>query len=223
MRGPLTIILMAAGCTAFAAQAPTLIELPKPALRGKLSLEQTLAERRTVREYAPEALELGEVGQLLWAAQGVTDAKGFRTAPSAGAQYPLEIYAVAANVKGLAAGVYRYKPKEHALELAAPLEKSDAVAAAALGRGPMKAAPIVFLISAVSARTAGRFKGRTQRFIDFEAGHAAQNLLLQATALGLGAVPIGGFTDQEFRQVARLAEGEEPLYLIAAGRRLAGR
>ncbi|WP_208599058.1 SagB/ThcOx family dehydrogenase [Desulfonatronum thioautotrophicum] len=202
--------------------SPEAIELPAPSRSSSVSLEETLAQRRSVRSFSDTPLTLAEIGQLLWAAQGISEPRrGLRTAPSAGATYPLEIDVVIGNLEGIAAGVYRYAPGEHALR---PLDQErlqgdqrQALAQAGLNQSPLHSAPVTFAISAVHARTAARYGDRATRYVDMEVGHAAQNLSLQAVALGLGSVVIGAFNDREVASVLGLSSGESPLYLIPVG------
>jgi SagB-type dehydrogenase family enzyme len=165
-----------------------------------------------VREFSEKQLTLAELGQLLWAAQGVTNQYGFRTAPSAGALYPLEVYAV------MAEGVYRYEPPGHRLIVHAAGDLRPQLYEAALRQNPIRAAPVVFVIAAVYGRTAVKYGDeRSPRYVHLEAGHAAQNILLQAVALNLGAVPIGAFYDDRVKQVLKLPSDQQPLYLIPTG------
>jgi SagB-type dehydrogenase family enzyme len=188
------------------------VALPSPRHDGSFSLESALRSRRSVRAFAATPLTLDEIGQLLWAAQGVTDAAGHRTAPSAGALYPLELDIVTA------AGVARYVPEGHELVLRGADDVRIGLRAAALDQAAISEAPLVIVVSGVVARTAERYgPERAERYVALEAGHAAQNVLLQATALGLGTVPIGAFDDAAVRDVLGLADGEAPLYLIPIG------
>jgi SagB-type dehydrogenase family enzyme len=193
--------------------------LPEPSLDGRVSLERTLAGRRSVRRYGPDALTLAEAGQLLWAAQGVTHRDGKRTSPSAGALHPLEAYLVADRVADLEPGVYGYQPLGHRLsEVSSGRVLSD-LAASAWGQDWIAGAAAAIALSAVYARTSERYGERGQRYVHMEAGHAAQNVLLQATALDLSAVVVGAFDDVE---IARLLGGdpaEHPLCLLPVGRR----
>jgi SagB-type dehydrogenase family enzyme len=192
---------------------PQVIVLPTPQLKGTLTLEETLARRRSVREFKGEPLTLAELGQLLWAAQGVTNQYGFRTAPSAGALYPLEVYAVTHE------GVYHYEPQGHWLTVHLAGDLRPALYEAALRQDPVLNAPVVFVITAVYGRTAAKYGAeRSPRYVHLEAGHAAQNVLLQAVALNLGAVPIGAFYDERVREVLKLPSDQQPLYLIPVGR-----
>jgi len=205
---------------AWGASPPNEISLPAPSLKGSLSLEEALAHRRSVREYKKHFLSLIEVSQMLWAAQGITGAReGFRTAPSAGATYPLEIYLVAGNVKGLSPGVYRYIPRTHALVQTLAGDARARLCDAALGQQWVKDAPATVLIAAVYARTAARYGPRARRYIDIEVGHSGQNVYLQAEALGLGTVAVGAFDDGAVKRVLGLNKEEEPLYLMPVGRK----
>ena len=192
------------------------VSLPAPPAAGTMSLEEALAQRRSVREFAPGALTLAEVSRLAWAAQGAIKPEG-RTAPSAGATYPLEVYLAVGEVKGLAAGVYRYRPGPHRLEVVADGDVRLPLAAAAMSQQWVSRAALVVVIAAVFERTTARYGRRGERYVHMEAGHAAQNLLLQATALGLGATPVGAFNDAEVCRLLHLPDGETPLYLIPVG------
>ncbi len=195
------------------------IKLPEPQYDSKVSLEQSLLERRSVRDYTGQPLTLEEASQLLWAAQGITDPAGYRTAPSAGALYPLELYIVAGDVEGLAAGVYRYQPEGHQLVKTLDGDKRAALAQAALEQEWVEEGAAVFVFTAVYERTTGKYGQRGIRYVHMEVGHAAQNLCLQATALGLGAVTIGAFYDKEVGQLLNLPTEEQPLYVIPVGRK----
>ncbi len=198
------------------------VRLAAPRAKGPLSLEEALAMRRSVRQWAPGALRLEEVTQLVWAAQGVTGPQGKRTAPSAMARYPIELYVVAADVQGLASGAYRYLPATHAL---VPLEdarlgdRRAAVARAAGGQASVATAPLVLVVAAVPARFGNRTDARTDRFIAIEAGAVLQNIYLQATALRLGAVSVGGYQDEALAQAVPLTAGERPMIVVPVGRR----
>jgi len=194
------------------ARSDAIERLPAPRQEGALSVEAALARRRSLREFAPRPLSAAELGQLAWAAQGVTHGEGLRTAPSAGALYPLELYVATAS------GLYRYEPRRHALRRLAANDPRPALRRAALGQDCVGEAPAVFAITAVPARAARRYgAARAPRYAHLEAGHAAQNLLLQAVALGLGAVPVGAFDDAALAQALSLPESEQPLYLIPVG------
>jgi SagB-type dehydrogenase family enzyme len=193
-----------------------IFKLPEPRLRSTVSLEQTLLERRSIREYAPKPITLEEVSQLLWAAQGQTSDWGGRTAP--GATYPLETYLVAGNVKGLGPGIYRYIPSGHELIKVKDGDVRDALVSAALGQSFVGDASICIVLSAVYERTTARYGDRGIRYVHMEAGHAAQNIYLEATALKLGTVTVGAFDDQSVKDTIDMANNETPLYIVPVGR-----
>jgi len=195
------------------------INLPEPRYDSDISIEQSLLNRRSIRSYTGEPLTLQEVSQLLWAAQGFTDPRGYRTAPSAGALYPLELYLVAGDVEGLTAGVYRYEPGEHQLVKTMEGDKRAELASAALGQDCVKEGAITIVFTAVYERTTVKYGERGIRYVHMEAGHAAQNLCLQATALGLGIVTVGAFNDEQLAELLNLPENEQPLYVIPIGRK----
>jgi SagB-type dehydrogenase family enzyme len=193
-------------------QADNLVKLPPPRQRSEISLEEVLAKRRSVRSFSSTKLNWEEIGQLLWAAQGITEkSQGLRTAPSAGALYPLEMYVV------MEADVYHYQPRDHQLQRILESNVRNELAGAVLGQESVKDAPAVFVIAGVFERTAWKYGERSQRYVHLEAGHAAQNLLLQATALGLGAVPVGAFRDEQVEKLLKLPKDQKALYLIPVG------
>jgi len=185
--------------------------LPAPRLKGEMSLEETLVARRSVRQFTDEELTLEEISQLLWAAQGITADWGGRTAPSAGALYPLEVYVATAD------GLYHYVPQGHKAIVESRTDLRHELWRAGLSQDAIREAPAVFVIAAVYARTERKYGGRAERYVRLEAGHAAQNLLLQAVALGLGGVPIGAFYDDQVQNALSLPSDYEPLYLIPIG------
>jgi SagB-type dehydrogenase family enzyme len=191
---------------------PQIIMLPAPSPKGNLTLEEALAKRRSVREFSDVPLTLEELGQLLWAAQGITHPLGYRSAPSAGALYPLEVYVI------LREGVYQYDPLEHRLFSHQQGDLRLALHEAALQQEAVLKAPAIFVIAAVYERTEKKYgEERSPRYVHLEAGHAAQNLLLQAVALDLSAVPVGAFYDQKIIEVLSLPADHQPLYLIPVG------
>ena len=188
------------------------LSLPEAKTTGSVSLEEALLYRRSVRLYRDQDLTLPQVSQLLWACQGITGQKRKgRTAPSAGASYPLEVYVLWRN------SLWHYLPETHSLELKAKTLTREEVADVAHGQRPIKVAPACFIIAAAYGRTEHHYGDRAQRYVPMEAGHACQNLLLQAVALDLGGVPIGAFADADFKQTLGLAEGESPLYIVPIG------
>jgi SagB-type dehydrogenase family enzyme len=189
------------------------ILLPTPITDGQKSLEKSLLERRSVREFADVPLELAEIGQLLWSAQGITDKRGYRTAPSAGALYPLELYVVSSEA------IYHYTVKEHALTVMVEGDFRDELCEVALNQEAISEAPVTIVMTAVYERIEKKYgPDRSPRYVHMEAGHSAQNLLLQAVALDLGATPIGAFEDARVQSVLGLPPDHEPLYLIPVGK-----
>lgn len=196
------------------------VSLPQPKLVGDNSLEKVLAARKSVRSYSSEALSLAEVSQLLWSAQGTTHSNNKkRTAPSAGALYPLEVYLVAGNVEGLPQGVYKYLPRKHALVPIASGDFRSDLSAAALGQNCVQRGAAVLVIAAVYERTTRKYGERGIRYVHMEAGCAAQNIYLQATSANLGTVFVGAFEDDRVRKLLHLPVAERPLALMPVGRR----
>jgi SagB-type dehydrogenase family enzyme len=227
-RGLALFVLLAAlpvifaGCgagevTSTVSQDTVKIVLPEPRHGSDTSIEEALLKRRSVRDFSGEAVTLAQLGQLLWAGQGITDPTGKRTAPSAGALYPLTLYAVVGNVEGVDPGVYKYEPATHSLQRVVNGDKRQALARAALGQECVGQGAIDIVITAVYEITTVKYGTRGLTYVHLEAGHAAQNICLQAVGLELGAVTIGAFDDEDVKKTLNLADDEVPLYIIPAG------
>lgn len=197
----------------------TRLRLPEPRYESEVSVEEALLKRRSAREYARGSLTLQEVSQLLWAAQGITDPQGLRTAPSAGALYPLEVYLIVGEVEAVAPGVYKYVPDGHEIIRVLDGDKRVSLAEAALGQVWVRNAAVDIVIAAVYERTTRKYGERGIRYVHLEAGHAAQNICLQAVALNLGVVTVGAFYDEQVKTVLSLPGREQPLYIIPVGRK----
>ncbi len=200
------------------AGTPATIPLPPPARGGPVSVEEALHGRESVRSYSPSSLKLIEISQLLWSAQGVNRPGGYRTAPSAGALYPLEVYLVAGRVEDLSQGVYRYLPDGHALESIVQGDRRDELCSGALGQECVSDGAAVLVIGAAYSRTGRKYGDRGSRYVHMEAGAAAQNIYLQAEALGLGTVLVGAFDDRAVRRLLSLPSSVAPLALMPVGR-----
>ncbi len=191
--------------------------MPPPEKKGKFSLEETIAKRRSIRHYSNEKLSIKEIGQLLWSAQGITADWGGRSSPSAGATYPLEIYIVAGNVEGLKPGLYQYIPQSHSLKLISDVDLRNQLTAAAYGQQMIKNAPATIVIAADFSRTTRRYGDRGIMYVHIEVGHAGQNIYLQAEALELGTVAIGAFNEKQVKIL--LGIKESPLYIMPVGKK----
>jgi len=219
---PLVATIALSGCLVVSspgasAEREGLRMLPKPRYESDMSVEQALRSRRSIRSFESDPLTLAEVSQLLWAAQGVTGYR-FRTAPSAGALYPLEVRLVVGNVDGFPAGVYRYVPHEHALVKVLEGDVRDELATAAFWQEWAGKGSIVLVFSAVYERTTNKYGDRGIRYAHIEAGHAAQNVYLQAETLGLGTVMVGAFMDSTVKQLLQMSDEEQPLAILPVGR-----
>lgn len=203
----------------------TVIDLPEPGTDGEIAVERALARRRSRREFAEAPLDITEVGQLLWAAQGITDEEhGTRAAPSAGATFPLEVTLCvgAGGVPKLEAGRYRYRPDTHELEIESLGDHQEGLRGAALDQSWIEHAPVTIVLSAVHERTERQYGDRgRERYVPMEAGHAGENLYLQAETLDLATVAVGAFDDDGVSEVLALPAAERPLYLFPVGRRAA--
>lgn len=187
------------------------IALPKPKLKGSVSVEETISKRRSVRSYAGKELTPSQISQLLWSCQGITDRRGFRAAPSAGARYPLEVYLVKDD------GVYRYIPEGHQLEKRSGKNLKKELAAASWGQHFVATAPVDIVICAVYERVTSRYGKRGVRYTDIEVGHAAENVHLEAVSLGLSSCPVGAFNDDAVSKILNLPDREKPIYIIPVG------
>lgn len=196
------------------------VKLPAPLTKGALSLEECMAKRRSLRYFADKPLELAQISQILWAAQGITDARrDFRTAPSAGATYPLEIYLVAGKggMEGLEEGIYKYVPAHHSLKFMRSGEFRDELARNALNQRFISRSPASLVLCGVYERTSWHYGKRARRYVHMEIGHAGQNIYLQAESLGLGTVAVGAFNDEMVGKLLGLEKDENPLYIMPLG------
>lgn len=189
-------------------------ELPQPVQQDKKSLEEVLAERESKRNFTSQRLDPKQISQLCWAAQGTGPdivIGATRTAPSAGALHPIELYVVTEE------GVYHYLTQKHQLEVVKKGDYRRRLALASLGQESIADAPVDFVITAVYQRTASKYGRRAERYVHIEAGHVGQNIFLQATSLGLGSVPIGAFSDTGVQKALSLPSDHKPLLIIPVG------
>jgi SagB-type dehydrogenase family enzyme len=200
----------------FADEHGQLFKLPEPETRGDMSVEQAIGNRRSLRHYSGN-LSLADISQLLWAAQGETHSEGYRAAPSAGALYPLEVYLVAGDVAGLSAGIYRYRPDQHELIQLGAADLRRDLTSAAYGQSFMQTAAAVLVITGVYERTGKKYGQRARRYVHMEAGHAAENVYLQAEARGLGTLIMGAFDDERVQMVLGLPDDHQTLGLMPIG------
>ncbi|ELY44596.1 SagB/ThcOx family dehydrogenase [Natronorubrum sulfidifaciens] len=200
------------------------IDLPDPETDGSTSVERAIATRTSRRSFARPPLELADVAQLLWAAQGVThvrDGVEMRTAPSAGATYPLVAFLEVApeGCAALDAGLYRYEPGAHRLEATVQEAIHDALTEAALGQAVVQAAPATIVLAAEAERTRRQYPDHGDRYVHMEAGHAAQNVHLVCESRTLQSCPVGAFDDDAVAATLELPARLEPLYLVPVGNR----
>lgn len=196
------------------------IKLPEPRKAGEVSLEEAIQKRRSRRDFTDQPLTLKQISQILWAAQGITDeSTGFRTAPSAGALYPLELYLVVKDegVEGLVGGVYHYQTEDHSLQIYLEEDVQKDFAEACLSQSAVFQAPVSLVITAEYERTTGKYGEKGKRYVEIEAGHVGQNVYLQVEALGLGTCAIGAFDDGEVSKILNLPATQKPLYVMPIG------
>ena len=216
--GCLMVMLSLFFC-AVSGPAAEVVKLPPPAYQGKMSVEEALKKRRTVRQFSNRGLDLAQVSQLLWGTDGLSDPRGLRTAPSAGATYPLELYLVVGErgVAGLAPGLYRFRPDSHSLELTQKGDLRTPVARASLHQTWMAQAPVMAVFAAQYGRCTARYGDRGIRYTHMEIGHAGQNQFLQAEALGLACGIVGAFQDRTLQELMHLPQQHEPLLVMPVG------
>ncbi|MFZ5447373.1 MAG: SagB/ThcOx family dehydrogenase [Thermodesulfobacteriota bacterium] len=211
-------------------RAPLYKEYPDAAQRVSLDSEsgrrsadfwQAVAARRSQRDYRDRPLSQEELAALLWATQGITGAMGgyhFRASPSAGALYPVETYLAVHRVEGVAAGIWHFQVLDFALELVAAGDYRQPLVSAGLSQGFLGSAAAVFIWTGVLNRARWKYRERAVRYLFLDAGHICQNLMLAATALGLGVCPVGAFFDEEVERLVGVDEAEEvALYLASVG------
>jgi len=194
--------------------------LPRPNEEGRVSVEKAIKNRRTVRSFTSRQLTKDQFSQLLFAAQGITEDRGFkRAAPSGGALYPIDVYAVVGEkgVEDLDAGIYHYVPPGHRVELVGPGDKRKQIANASLWQMWMAQAPVNLVITAEYARICSKYGDRGIRYAIIEAGHVGQNIFLQAEALGLRAGIVGAFNDAEIIKIMGIPKNHEPLLIMPVG------
>jgi SagB-type dehydrogenase family enzyme len=194
-----------------------MIKLPQPRKDSSFSVERAIYSRRSVREYQDKDLKLEDVSQLLWAAQGITSRHGLRSAPSAGALYPVEIYLVATKVEKLQPGVYKYIPLTHSLRQVLQRDVRKEVCNAALGQSCVLDASATIIISVVFERVTRKYGQRGIQYTYFEAGCVAENIHLQAESLGIGTVVVGAFYDEKVKQALAMDTNETPVALMPIG------
>ncbi len=193
------------------AQVGARVALPPPRRKGPRSVEEAIARRRSVRDFSAEALSLEEVGQILWSAAGLTSGEGLRAAPSAGARYPLEVYLACEQ------GLFHYRLREHALAKVQAGDPRGPLAAAAYGQSFVAEAAVSLVFVAIYERTMSRYGDRGIRYVHMDVGHAAENVHLQAEALGLASVPVGAFDDDAVAEVLALPRDHRPVYIVPVG------
>jgi len=191
--------------------------LPAPSFDGKISVEKAIKSRRSIRSYKQDSLTLAQISQLLWAAQGITSNDGFRTAPSAGATYPLEIYLVVGKVTDLTSGIYKYLNKDHVIIKIGDGDKRAELSDAALSQEWIKEAPIAIVVCGIYERTSKKYGDNASKFVHMEVGCVAQNLYLQATALGLGTTFVGTIDAEKIASVLHLDKNEHALCILPVG------
>jgi len=199
--------------------------LPLPKFSSNMMLEKAIACRRSIREYLDTPITFDALSMLLWAAQGITEFNyGFRTCPSAGGTYPLEVYVIVG--KGcvllgegsfLPEGSYRYNCKDHSISLVKEGDLRDSLAKASLNQEWVRKARVNIVVFSVYERTSRVYGERGYRYVHMEDGHVGQNIYLMAAALKLGTVAIGAFYDDEVRNVVGAGYSEQPLYVMPVG------
>lgn len=202
----------------------TIVNLPQIEIARNMSVDQAIQNRRSVRRFSATPLTLKDVSQLLWAAQGITDfERNFRTTPSAGGVFPMEIYLVAGDdgVQELDAGIYHYNPFNHTLEMIVRGDMRYNLSQAAHQQKWVNDAPISLIITGNYLKMQDRYsdKNLSTRFVDMEAGHIGENIYLEAVSRGLGTVAIGSFYDDQMINLLKLPANETPIYIYPIGKK----
>jgi len=210
-----------------------IIQLPNPRYESETSVEKAISMRRSVRSYVEEPLSISDISQILWAAQGITRKReesptkwntkyewqgGLRTAASAGALYPMELYLIAGNVEGLSKGVYKYIPKNHSLMKVMEGDKRTEIYDVALKQGSIKEGAALIVMAGIYERTSFKYGERAERYVHMEVGFIGENIYLQGITLGIGTVMIGAFKDEELKKALNLPEDEHPLAIMPLGK-----
>jgi len=215
-------------------QNDSFLKLPAPCIDGKTSVEKALNNRRSIRNYSEDSLTISELSQILWAAQGITQkiegppsiwrgeqwVEGLRTAPSAGALYPIELYIAVGEVKGLSQGVYKYNPQQHAIIKVLEGDKRVDISNAALKQSCIRRGAVTIIIFGVYKRTAFKYGKRAERYVQIESGAVCQNIYLQSYALNLGTVFVGAFKDDALKYTLKIPEDEFPLGIMPIGKNI---
>lgn len=210
-------LLTLAGSVARSQQPAGTVRLPEPRRQGAMSLEAALAARHSTRALTRDSLDLADLSQLLWATQGINRPDGHRTAPAAGGIYALELYLVAARVRGLPSGVYHYRQAGHLLEAVSTGDRLQAITDSATHQAWQADAAFAVVFAADYQRLAGRFRDRAERYVPMEIGFAAQNLYLEVAALGLGTTFAGSYQDSTMARLVGLPENLRPLGIMPIG------
>ena len=194
--------------------------LPSPTELGGMSLAEAIARRWSVRRYGREPLPYSHLSKVLWAAQGITDTYGLRAAPSAGATYPLEVFVLIGrdSVDGVDEGLYHYDVEGHSLLRYKSGDLRRQLSIAALGQEFIAEAPVDIVICALYERTSWRYGKRAERYVHMEAGYVGENIHLQAVPLGLAAVMVGAFSDEDVSKALDVGKEVNPLYIIPVGK-----
>lgn len=216
----LILLISSISIFSFASQMDNgVVYLPKPTYEGNTSIERALKERRSHRKYSDTSLSLEEISQILWSAQGVSEGgRRLRTAPSAGALYPLEIYLIAGKVEGIPKGIYKYSPLTHSIKISQEGDQRQKLLTCC--QPFVRKAPAIIAITGVYDRTAAKYGKRSKQYVHIEAGAAGQNIYLQCESLGIGTTFVGAFIDSRLRSILSLPGDEHPLGIMPLGKRI---
>ncbi len=191
------------------------IQLPSPSIKSSISIEEAINERCSTRQFSGTPLTLADIGQLLWAAQGITHNQRLRTVPSAGARYPLELYLVSKNVTDIPSGIYKYNVQTHALE-----KRIDGDFQAQLCQQPcVTQAAASIIVCGIYERIAKKYGvDAAEEYTHMEVGGVAQNIHLQAISLEIGTVFVAGFDTDIVKKILGAPADEEPLCIMPLGK-----
>ena len=197
------------------------IALHPPVPNGSTSIDEALKRRKSIRQFSTKSLNEKQLSYLLWASTGVQRQEGeheFRTAPSAGALYPIETYLVVSSVEDIPQGVYHYSIGSHALEELNAGDFRRAITIAAMGQRMCMEATVVFIWTAIFQRSKWKYGQRAYRYVYLDAGHIAENLALSATSIGIGSCHIAAIFDDEVNEILGVdGSDESAIYMTVLG------
>lgn len=195
------------------------VYLPKEFSKQGLSLDDAIRKRRSARDYSGKSISKLDLSRLLYYTYGyIENDPAKRTVWSIEGLYPIEIYIVVNNVRGISRGIYHYNSREHALELLKEGDYRFRIANACLGQKLVGGANVAIIKTALFERVA-HFGDRGYRYIHLDAGAIGENIYLEAVSMGLGVCGIGAFFDDQINKMLDIdGVTEVVIYVTSVGR-----